>query len=698
MTETQPHAWTPSARRRAALSKMRRLINAIIFMLSVIAIAVMIGSFAHRTGLRIRVDATKTRAYSLSEQSADLLSSLEGEWMIALLLVEDNLGDAERRQLDEVLRRYTDASEQLRLLRIDPTNPATLDQYESLIGRLRLIYADQVRAYDETLDDGGAAFEKLHLFAQQQSRELGQVMQQLSAAEIDVRDFQQRVGLFSLLAEQGGKVLEEVNKARAVHDAQPIADYETARSILAEALSQWSQQLSELATQYESWSQTRGLDVNLQAYLQQAAIEYANLAQYLAESGDPLRHLPPIELATIGRQLKDGEAAVVVGPDSAAVIPSSQLLPRVSRGGALAFDRRFRGEQLISAAIRSLQVPAMPMVVFMHNEPESMLRRLPKQADLLGVATLLDISRFEVREWIVSDTERPQPSANQTAVWIVVPPGSRQSLNTSRRELELIAATQNLIDEGQPVMLNMYPSLLPGFNQPDPWAAVASSLNVKADTGSIIVEQYELAEGSKQIERSQIVQQYWEDHPISRAVHGQQTFLPLPIPLKLNVDPSVGGNFTALAEVAPATNRWREQDWAVDDKQLDSPTRDQRFFEPVPIAVAGQRTNPTGASSQRFIVVGSVGWLMSYAADAVTPLGGGRIVLTNPGNQELLLSSVAWLAGMDELIAPSAVSQQVARLDGITTPVWLRWFAITAAGAPLGCLLLGLGVWMFRRV
>ncbi len=89
--------------------------------------------------------------------------------------------------------------------------------------------------------------------------------------------------------------------------------------------------------------------------------------------------------------------------------------------------------------------------------------------------------------------------------------------------------------------------------------------------------------------------------------------------------------------------------------------------------------------------------MLSYIADVVIPLGGERVALANPGNYELLLSSVAWLAQMDELIAPSPISQQVARLDGITAAVLRVWWWGVLAGMPGGCLLLGVAVWVVRR-
>ena len=78
-------------------------------------------------------------------------------------------------------------------------------------------------------------------------------------------------------------------------------------------------------------------------------------------------------------------------------------------------------------------------------------------------------------------------------------------------------------------------------------------------------------------------------------------------------------------------------------------------------------------------------------------MGGDRLALVNPGNYELLLASIAWLAGADELIASSPVSQQVARLDGLTPPVRTLWRWMALAIVPGACLLSGVSVWVIRR-
>jgi hypothetical protein len=103
------------------------------------------------------------------------------------------------------------------------------------------------------------------------------------------------------------------------------------------------------------------------------------------------------------------------------------------------------------------------------------------------------------------------------------------------------------------------------------------------------------------------------------------------------------------------------------------------------------------ARPRRAVVIGSGGWMLSFVSDVTVDLGGDRVALAHPGNYELLLASIAWLAGMDEFIAPSAASQQVARLSGITPAVRTAWLWITLAGMPLAMLGLGVAVWLVRR-
>ena len=124
------------------------------FLLGVVTIAVVANYFAARPWLRLRLDATKTRAYSLSDQTRRLLEELDGEWTIALVGGGDSVEPAVLRQVTEVLDRYREASSRISVVRIDPADPETLDEYEAILSRLQVIYGRSIEEYEIALGRG----------------------------------------------------------------------------------------------------------------------------------------------------------------------------------------------------------------------------------------------------------------------------------------------------------------------------------------------------------------------------------------------------------------------------------------------------------------------------------------------------------------------------------------------------------------
>jgi hypothetical protein len=686
---------------------MKRLIgfvSLVVFSLSVLSLLVVLNYLAYTPEFRARIDATKTRAYSLSQQTQNLLTDLDGQWTIALVMVQSDVDRAARRQVDEVLGRFTAAAPNIDVVRIDPTDPHTLADYEAILADLRVRYAETVSEYDHHLDANRAAFEDTLLFAQQQAAMLEQFVLAAEDAGISeqlLRQPVQRKQTLALRAEQGTLVLEELDKARRVHDTQPIPDYELARNIMAQVVEMTANELYETYEQFGEWLQMEAMPIELRSFASANRSAHEQRARDLAIVVDPLRHLPPLELATIGTQLASGEAAVILSPERATVIPSSQLFPRSNfrRGGdgVITFDQRFRGEQLLAAAMRSLLVEHMPMVVFMHAEERSLLQQRDQRADLIGVATMLNASRFDVQQWNVVTGERPSPQRGQPVVWVPIAPPNRTSLEITRNEQALLNQVQRLLADGEPVLLSMYPSLLPRYGQPDPWADLAAPLGLKVDTSRVVYESFRTAADQIQTQRSQLLQRFEPGHPVARAVHGQQAHFPLPVPIQASPDVAAGTQHTVLAVVRPDVNRWLEPNWSVDPDSLERPRDDQRFDQPLPVVMAATRPHPIQRSEQRVMLVGCGGWMLTFIADDVVPIGGDRVALASPGNHELMLASVAWLAGMDELIAQSPTGQEVARLDEISEGAGQRWFWFIVVLMPAGCLGLGLVVWGMRR-
>ncbi len=676
-------------------------LNVTAFMLGVIALAVVLNFFAQRETLRLRIDSTKTRAYSLSEQTQRLLGDLDGEWTIAIVMVEANADRAVRRQVNEVLRRFTQTSPQITAVRIDPTDPATLDDYEALLANLRVIYKDRIEFYETALKQGEQAIGSFDLFLHQLAGRLDTMARDVRSDDPIRVEVDQLLRIISFRQQQTDQVQLELDKAMREDDTRPVRDYETARSLLAAAHSGWADELYGIARMFDRWQGEPELNPAVRAFTGWAKGEMDQQAQALAVVADPLKRLPPMELGTIGRQIERGEAAVVVGPGGAALIPSGQIFPQVgaTREANVTFDQRFRGELVIASAIRSLLVEHMPMIVFVHAQEDSLFARRNENVDLAGAVGMLNVSRYQVQEWILTQADRPTPRRGQAVVWVVIPPPvlEGRSIAPTREEHVLIDAVKRLVADGESVMLNFAPSFLHKFGQVDPWQSITPVLGLDVDTSRVVFERSRDQQGADVIQRVAQITEFARGHPIAAAVHGLQTSFDLPVAVRSAELIPTGVRHTDLARIEPAPHRWLETDWRVNLATITHPIDRPAFDEPLPIAVAVERTHPIDGGIQRCIVIGSGGWLMSYIADLVVDVGGERVMLVNPGNYELLLASIAWLAGQDEMIAPSAVSQQVSRLDGITPAIRTRWRWIAVVVMPGGCLVLGAVVWFIRR-
>lgn len=674
-------------------------LNLALFLIGVVTIAIVINGFAARPGLRFRGDATKTRAYSLSPQTRQMLAGLDGQWTIALVMSARDVDDAVRRQVDEVLSRFTEASEAISVVRVDPTDPRTLPQYELLLADLRAGYAEQIADYQQALAEGRRALESFKTAVQQQSGRLAAVVPQIAAADPNRRAVEQLQQVLALRLEQAGQVIQELDGALRSDESRPLPDYEAARSVLGAALGGWAEEQFRIGQLLAGWQGAAGADLALRRFAADDRQSFEAQAQQLALAADPLKQLPALELGRIGRALEQGDAAIVMGPRGAAVIPSAQLLPNLavrSDAGSIAYDQRFRGEQMISATIRSLLVDQMPMVVFVHAQDQSLLARRDRNVDLVGSASILDASRFDVREWIVDRSDPPTPAPGQTAVWIVVPPPSRQSLEPTGAEIDLIEETHRLLDDGQPVLLSFHPSVLPRFGRADPWATLTEALGVEVETGEVVAQEVAVSPDETRRELAQTLEDFPAQHPIASALHGQRTYLALPVAI-VGARPAPGTAIEVIGRIAPSPARWLEPDWSVNPQEAQPAPHGPALAEPVTVIAAIERRLPDRPRPQRVIVVGSGGWMLSYVADVGMSIGGDRVMLAHPGNYELLLSSVEWLAGMDELIAPSPVSRQVARLGGVTPAVQQRWRWISLLGIPGACVGLGVAVWSVRR-
>jgi hypothetical protein len=141
---------------------------------------------------------------------------------------------------------------------------------------------------------------------------------------------------------------------------------------------------------------------------------------------------------------------------------------------------------------------------------------------------------------------------------------------------------------------------------------------------------------------------------------------------------------TAVSVVEPSAERWIERDWRRDVRARTGVPAEQRLSAPVAVVAASE-------GGARAVLVGSPTWLTTAVADAADPLGGGRVALRNPGNRDLLVNAVMWLAGLDDQVAGSGAGGEVARLPrlpraAVVAVGTLEAFALPALVASIGAV------------
>lgn len=688
---------------RGAAGRGLRRADAGLFALGVCAAVAAATALASEPRLRLQLDATKTRAYTLAPTTEELVRRLEGPWRIAVLVGEERADPGSLRRVDEVLRRMAALSPNLSVERIDPDAPTSAARYEELLESLVEAQRAAIDRWEPALESAFERYGRLRAFAREESGALRTVVLAIreDAEAAALREQLERVGAGLLqLADQGDAFESALREFLRTGPQRPLPDYDGARSGFVANERLWSDQFATIAALARDWERRGGLPEPVRAWAKVRGAGFETMAQELREGQFALEELPPLELGELGRTLAQGECALVLSPRGAAAIPSWQFAPASTETGGrgrLGFDFAARAEQLFTGAVRSLLVERMPLVVFVHAEERTLLAPTEDRNDLAAVADALRSARFQVREWSVAQgaaAERPTPARGQTAVWVIVPPLKREGLQTSERERRLVETTRALLREGQPTLVTFARNLLPIFGQRDPWSAVAADLGLEVSTGRVVLELVSM--GPERFERQpwQTLQRASREHPIGAAIDGQATILnhPTPIAPLADADPAIRRSVVAVVE--PSADRWIEDDWRTDARAIREVPQEKRFDAPLSVVVAVERRTQSGASA-RAVVVGSGGWLLSMLADVAQTLGGSRVLLSNPGNRELMLASAAWLGGVEAI--GGAAGREVPRVGTIPDRERAWWFAALVGGGPLAIGAMGTLVWWRRR-
>lgn len=631
--------------------------------------------------LRIQADATKTRAYSLAPSTTGMLRELEGRWQVLLFVDAAQADPAVLRQVDEVLQRLRDANPQVDARRIDPADPAKAGEFEAALAELVSSRADDAAAAQREVASALGTYDTFRAESAAQPAGLRAAAQQLPADSPVRRALEQLAGFFAQVTTDGEQFRTRVAEMSRTSPSRPLPDIEGARSALAQGFRVWGDQLASAASLFGQWRSQPSLPAAVRGILSARIAPFEDMASRMQAARQRLEALPTIEIDALGRELLNGEAAVVAGRGRLAVIPAWRIFPRnldAKGTDRLTYSWSFRGEEVLAGAIRSLASETMPQVVFVHCERDSLLRPRQDNNDLVAVADALRSSGYTVAEWTPGRGDRPIAAGGRPQVFVVIPALRRAQLELSREEKLLVSEAQALVGDGKPVLLTAGRSMLAVLGQPDPWQDILARFGLSVDAARVVLELGAEQDGTPKVRTWQLVERTPADSPLAARIRGRAIMLNQPMEIRVSEPLPPDTTVSVPVTIEPTRDRWIADDWRGDGDGVREVPPSKRLTRSVPVcALAEQKT---AAGTQRVALVASGGWLLTSLADLSDNLGGGRTALVNPGNRELLLASVAWLANRSDLLEGGLSGREVPRIEGLSDGVRRAW-AIGLGGA-----------------
>ena len=702
--------------RRLGKSRPFTIITAGAFVLAT-GTAVLFAGYITST-YHYRMDVTSTGSHKLSTRASSIVDRLTDPTEIVLAI---GMSQADRRSVDlvsDVLDAYARSNDLLSVRTIDLDSPEGIDQTKALLAQLASRDYASIESNMSALRNSADILLEL-------APQLSEIANRLEALrdaitptsprEINNRAvFEQRAAIIRVYARDLLTLGEQINTQIQTHNqTNDIFPFDTYTDPIERSLAELMNQLDELAAQI-------GLFVNDDPDAEPKAIAWPmvpaieTLRDQAAIAHDRITRLVRIDALRVGRALETGEALLVIGaPDQGvaaidldALLPSSVALERAGISAAGVIGPR--AQELIASGIARLVAPVQPILVFVHGgKPNELLgtsQLFTKTVEKLRAKGIDTLEWAAIEEPTPPDLDELDPLGNRPIVFALISvdssAGSGQSgLTGAKRATEIAQVLARLIEQGESVLISLSPSIFPISGLDDPLAKAFAPLGIIPDAGRPLLHD-KIGTLGRIADPITIIVPDGGIHPIANALAGLSTVLPWAIPMSIESRTDVDAfPIIELRTDAEPEGTWAERDW-LGIWQMDTQSRllahNQPSFDPSVdarsdrwILAAGAQRAHAGAE-QRIVVIGSNGWATDSIIANNQQLVDGRILTRWPGNATLLDSSIAWLAGMDDLIGPGTHARPIATIKNLDPQQrsLIRWLLL--AGLPGFILILGM--------
>lgn len=720
-TSTQP----PGAGARRA----RFATWSLVLVVGMAAVVVLANVLATRFAPRF--DVTETGDQNLAPRTMSVLRALRGEHRIFVAAPLRTVDRTGVMRLRDTLSDLSRACPNLTTTVVDTGSSAGRDEFVQLVRSLVTREAAKLEEQRARVDKAIGAGKDLSSFlGGELSSSLLAARELIPASDValgSAREFLEHTAAAARVSARdldaaGAKAGELL--ATRVEDVHLPATDEAAK-VMARVLAPAGEQLGALGKRLKDGLGTRDAYGAATASIRSLLGQVTARQEAAALAGDEMARLPRLDIHRITGAVRAGSVALVIGPedkgvtavDVESIFPSASSLAQPSLAN---LDLGRRAEDLFSVALSSLGSRARPIVVIVHGE----VNRVVEGTQVLDLLLRRLASRgIDVVEWAcVLDPEpaglaRLNPDNSRPVVYVCVAPNTaagedpRTKLTGVQRAQKMGVAIGSIDADRRPLLLCLYPSVMPTYGDPDPLCAPLGKYGLIAYTGRTLLRELIRPQG-RQVEVEHLLQPTGEAHPIARAVRGLPLLLTWPVDIGRTGDLAPPGvTVSPILTLDPKDSLWSESQWlkfwSVPEQTRrllpDAPTfdrerdlarpdiKDGQSLRPWTLGVAAELKDNLGV--QRLVVVGSNGWFVDRYAFQ-TDIIDGREMLVTPGNIELFEACVSWLAGQDDLIAQSPT----ARVLPVVRPINERTLMMLRVGLILGLPLLALVLGAIYRV
>jgi hypothetical protein len=737
----------------APTANQRRLSNTLLVLVSVVAaigIVVLTNyvvfwqyrSLSPEARQWVRYDLTSTRRYSLSEQSRSVLKQLEDEHRVVTMLGGDTIEPAQQQRVRDLVDEYGRASAKLDIQHIDLDTQT--DRREALLAEMDAMFAEETASIRQSILEGFQLVDRyaetinqieawLHAIVESEITFRPASIQRQRLADLHgqyLRLQDQSIRLTQLRDDMLGSDWQDRLRSPGIvrqGDGDNLPEY---TRLMAEI----QQYILDLAgntlpdTPGKADQLRRGIAIDRLAppETQQAARQAQNtlaaMVQQVPEffrtvkrETDPLLNItPPLRYREARTILNDQPCVLVTSGSDARVIPADLLFRGSGAANTEAINDLFVGEEQLTGALISIQLDPPPLVVFIRSNiglravsiTGSEQQRIEGVYD--EVTKRLLAMDFEVAEWPDPvNTDPPMLREGQRAVWVTMPyfrPSVSRPASLDNTNKNAVASfLERRLEEGDGAMVMLYANgdTAPRFRGESPEDALAtllSTFGIDAQLYQSAVQlQSEDEDGENRRYTNQFIVNQWPDSPIvGQALDGINTFVTFPIPVGLTDIPGV--KQMPLVEIAAPVLHVQEAAADPETGTFDPEPDSER--ERVLVGVAAEK------GDARLVTIGSATWAMDeILSTAALPDGtvgtglaerpGARILY--PGNSDLFVNSICWLAHEEALIAASPRTQDIRRIEPLASETLQATRVLLWAGMPAVILVVGIAVAFMRR-